>query len=151
MSIFIVYYFKKKTIVFMRRNYQYILFALLIFIVYEVYLIFSFKYVDIQKDLLITNTHKKISLEKMRLEEKKAYFAYVNTLSYKDKVAKQSQNKKNPWENVVFIVSKEEMEQYKKIDIQGEILKEREPKWPTYGMSNHQKWVYVLLKIDLRD
>jgi len=80
----------------MRKHFQYILFFLSILIVYELYLIISFKYVDIQKDLIITNTQKDIIDRKEILQNKKDYFAYINTNAYKDKIAKSSQNKKNP-------------------------------------------------------
>ncbi len=135
----------------MRKHFQYILVFLSLVIVYELYLIFSFKYVDIQKDMIIENVESDINKLKSSIELKKQKLAYINTLAYKDKIAKSSQNKKNPWEDVVFIVSKEEAEQYKKIDVQTQIYSEKEIKSPTYGMSNWQKWVFYVLKKDIRD
>jgi len=80
----------------MRKNFQYILFFLSLLIVYELYLIISFKYIDIQKDLMITNIQNEIITRKDILQNKKDYFAYINTNAYKDKIAKSSQNRKNP-------------------------------------------------------
>ena len=80
----------------MRKRYQYILFILIIVIIYELYLIFSFKYIDIQKDSVISMTQNEIASQKSILDEKKKYFDYINSAAYKDKVAKSSQNKKNP-------------------------------------------------------
>jgi hypothetical protein len=80
----------------MRKKYQYILFTLIIIIVYELYLIFSFKYIDIQKDSIIVLTQKEIEQRQKDLAQKKKYFDYVNSQAYKDKVIKTSQNKKNP-------------------------------------------------------
>lgn len=135
----------------MRTRFQYILFLLSILIVYELYLIISFKYIDIQKDLIIVNTQLDINNRKIFLQNKKDYFAYVNTNAYKDKVAKTSQNKKNPWENAIFVVTKEQADQYKKIDIEEQINSEKETRWPTYLMSNPQKWIFYVFKIDIRD
>ncbi|HBY74429.1 TPA: hypothetical protein DEG21_00630 [Patescibacteria group bacterium] len=59
-------------------------------------MIFSFKYIDIQKDSIIVSTQKEIAQRQKDLAQKKKYFDYVNSLAYKDKVIKTSQNKKNP-------------------------------------------------------
>ncbi len=135
----------------MKKRYQYILIALIVIIIYELYLIFSFKYIDIQKDSIITSSEEEISKKKLSLENKKKYFDYINSLAYKDKIAKSSQNKKNIWEEVVFIVSKEEIDQYKKIDIDKQIYAREERRSPTFWMSDWQKWVYHIFKIDPRD
>ncbi|MDD2486989.1 MAG: hypothetical protein PHS92_01305 [Candidatus Gracilibacteria bacterium] len=135
----------------MRKRYQYILSILIIVIIYELYLIFSFKYIDIQKDSIITSTEDRIVKSKEKLEEKKKYFDYINSSAYKDKIAKSSQNKKNPGEDVTFIVTKEEIDQYKKIDVNTQMFQVQEQKGPTYGMSNPQKWIYYIFKFDIRD
>lgn len=135
----------------MRKRYQYILSILIVIIIYELYLIFSFKYVDIQKDGIITMTQNQIEKDKTELEEKKKYFDYINSSAYKDKVAKSSQNKKNKWEEVTFVVTKEEADQYKKIDVNTQMFQAQEQKSPTYWMSNYQKWIFYIFKIDLRD
>ncbi|EKE30064.1 MAG: hypothetical protein ACD_2C00050G0009 [uncultured bacterium (gcode 4)] len=136
----------------MRKQYQYILVWLSLIILYILYLIFSFKYIDIQKDISIDDIGKDIWRRKITIESKKDYLSYINTLAYKDKTAKSSQNKKNPWEEVVFIVTKDELEQYKKLDVQGQMNTDnRDVKWPTYWMSNWQKWIYYILKDDIRD
>lgn len=135
----------------MRKQYQYILVWLSMLIVYMLYLIFSYKYIDIQKDLLITQTEQDIVDRKEVLYEKENYFAYINTNAYKDKVAKTSQNKKNPWEEVVYIVTKDEVDQYKKIETQVQIYSEKEAIKPTYWMSNWQKWIYYIFNTDIRN
>lgn len=135
----------------MRKKYQYILFTLIIIIVYELYLIFSFKYVDIQKDSIIVLTQKEILQRQKDLTQKKKYFDYVNSLAYKDKVIKSSQNKKNPWEDVFFVVTKEDADLYKKINVEKQIYQQNETRWPTYNMSNRQKWIYLIFKVDLND
>jgi len=135
----------------MRKHYQYILVGLSWLIVYMLYLIFSFKYSDIQKDLTILQTEKDIISRNLILKNKENYFAYINTNAYKDKIAKMSQNKKNPWEEVVFIVTKDEVDQYKKIETQDQIYTEKEPVKATFWMSNWQKWIYYVFNTDIRD
>ncbi|EKD65793.1 MAG: hypothetical protein ACD_49C00085G0008 [uncultured bacterium (gcode 4)] len=135
----------------MRKKYQYILFTLIIVIVYELYLIFSFKYIDIQKDSIIVSTQKEIAQRQKDLAQKKKYFDYVNSLAYKDKVIKTSQNKKNPWEEVVFVVTKEDADLYKKIDVEKQIYQQNEARSLTYNMSNWQKWVYYIFRVNLTD
>ncbi|EKE27318.1 MAG: hypothetical protein ACD_3C00225G0021 [uncultured bacterium (gcode 4)] len=135
----------------MRKHFQYILVWLSLIILYILYLIFSFKYIDIQKDLTINGIEHDIWKRKITIESKKDYLSYINTLAYKDKTAKSSQNKKNPWEDVVFIVTKDELEQYKKLDVQAQMNTKRDVKWPTYWMSNWQKWFYHIFKEDIRD
>lgn len=135
----------------MRKHFRYILVSLIFVIVYLLYLIFGFKYIDIQKDYSIIEIEKEITQRKEDLKDKKNYFNYINTLAYKDKIAKMSQNKKNPWEEVVFITSKEEVEQYKKIDTEWQMFKENEVKSKTFWMENRQKWIYIILKKDVRE
>ena len=135
----------------MRKKYQSILLTLIIIIVYELYLIFSFKYIDIQKDSIIVSNQKEIELRQKDLAGKKKYFDYVNSLAYKDKVIKTSQNKKNPGEEVVFVVTKEDADLYKKIDVEKQIYQQNETRWPTYNMSNWQKWIYFIFKVDLSE
>ena len=106
---------------------------------------------DIQKDSIISMTQDAIVLKKQTLDEKKKYFDYINSPAYKDKVAKSSQNKKNPWEDVVFVVTKEEMDQYKNIDVNKQMFEVQQEKGPTYWMSNEEKWIYYIFKIDMRD
>lgn len=135
----------------MRKHYQYTLVFLSVVIVYELYLIFSFKYIDIQKDISINNIKTDISMLETEIDQKKLYFEYINTSAYKDKIAKMSQNRKNPWEEVVFVVSEEKAEQYQKIDIDEQINSQDEIIKPTYWMSNEEKWFYYIFKKDLRD
>jgi ABC-type maltose transport system permease subunit len=79
----------------MKKHYQYIIFLLILIIIYELYLIFSFKYKDIEKDSIITKTQVEIEQYKQNIQERRNYFNYVNTSAYKDQIAKSSQNKKN--------------------------------------------------------
>lgn len=139
-------------ILFMKKRYQYILFCLLLLILYEVYLVVLYKYKDFQINsylLSITGENKKIEES---IEQKKEYLAYARTNAFLDKIAKTSQNKKNPGEEVVVLVTDEEVEEYKRIDtnkqmvggVGKEVLK-------TVGMTNGEKWVYYIFHTDMRN
>lgn len=136
----------------MKKRYQYILFILLVLIVYEVYLVVLYKY----KDFQINSYLSYITIENKKVEEsiekKKEHLAYVKTNAFLDKVAKTSQNKKNPWEEVIILVTNEEVEEYKRIDTNKQmIVWAKQEISKTYGMTNGEKWVYYIFHTDLRN
>ncbi len=135
----------------MKKHYQYIIFILILVAIYELYLIFSFKYVDIEKDYIITNYQLEIAKSKKDIQEKKDYFAYINTAAYKDKIAKLSQNKKNPEEEVIFLVSKDEIDVYSKLEDTVQKFDAYKEELETFGMTNWQKWIYYVFGVDVRD
>lgn len=135
----------------MRKHYQYILVILSLLIVFLLYKIIAFKYLDIQKDIRVKELEESNKQLIINNQEKTTYYSYSNTNAFKDKISKTSQNKKNPWEEVIFIVTKEQEENYKKINIQEQMYAEKEIKKPTYWMSNRQKWVYYIFNKDIRD
>lgn len=85
------------------------------------------------------------------IERKKRYLAYVKTNAYLDRVAKASQNRKNPGEEAVFLVDAEEVKNYSKIDVERNIVGENRKSSPTVGMSNREKWMYYVFKVDPRE
>jgi biopolymer transport protein ExbD len=134
----------------MKKKFQYIVFVLIIIIIYELYLIFSFKYIDLEKDSIILKHKEEIKNTKIYIEKNKDYFAYINTNSYKDYIAKSAQNKKNQEEDVIFIISKEDSINYKEIDTKKQIVYETEVKKETHWMTYFQKWIYYIFNIDIR-
>ena len=136
----------------MKKRYQYILFCLLILIVYEVYLVVLYKYKDFQINSYlsyITTENEKIEES---IEKKKERLAYVKTNAFLDKIAKTSQNKKNPGEEVIVLVTDEEVEEYKRIDTNKQMIggvKQEASK--TLGMTNGGKWIYYIFHIDTRN
>lgn len=136
----------------MKKRYQYILFCLLILIVYEVYLVVLYKYKDFQINSYlsyITTENEKIEES---IEKKKERLAYVKTNAFLDKIAKTSQNKKNPGEEVIVLVTDEEVEEYKRIDTNKQMIggvKQEISK--TLGMTNGGKWMYYIFHIDTRN
>lgn len=136
----------------MKKRYQYILFCLLILIIYEVYLIVLYKYKDFQINSYlsyITSDNGKIEES---IEQKKDRLAYVKTNAFLDQVAKTSQNKKNPGEDVVVFVSNEEVEEYKRIDTNKQMIGGvKQEASQTLGMTNQEKWIYYIFHIDTRN
>lgn len=136
----------------MKKHYQYILFLLLILIVYEVYLVVLYKY----KDFQINSYLSYITMENEKIEEsieqKKQHLAYVKTNAFLDKIAKTSQNQRNPGEEVIVLVTNEEVEEYKRIDTNKQMIggiKQEVSK--TLGMTNGEKWIYYIFHTDLRN
>ena len=135
----------------MRIKSQYILFALILMVVYLIYLIVLYKYRDFQVNSYIDSLLGENTKLEQTIEEKKDYLAHINTNAFLDKVAKTSQNRKNPGEDVVFLVSKDDVEAYKKIDVEKQMMGNDKTVSPTQGMSNYEKWIYFIFKVDLRD
>lgn len=128
---------------------QYILALLLLIIVYEVYLVVYYKYQDFQVNTYMQTLEQENYRLYERTERKKDYFASVQTNAYIDRIMKASQNRKNPGEDVVFLVDEKQVADYKKLDTES-VITDRRPPSPTVGMSNREKWRYYLLNIDAR-
>ena len=80
----------------MKPRYQYVLALLILIAVYEMYLITWYKYKDFQINTYIGVLGVENSKVEANIERKKRYLAYVKTNAYLDRVAKASQNRKNP-------------------------------------------------------
>ncbi|NDK19301.1 hypothetical protein GW819_00490 [Candidatus Gracilibacteria bacterium] len=136
----------------MKKRYQYILFCLLILIVYEVYLVVLYKYKDFQINSYLSYIIAENGKIEESIEQKKERLAYVKTNAFLDKIAKTSQNKKNPGEEVVVLVTDQEVEEYKRIDTNKQMIggaKQEVSK--TLGMTNSEKWIYYIFHIDTRN
>jgi len=136
----------------MKKRYQYILFCLLLLIVYESYLVVLYKYKDFQINSYlsyITGENEKIEES---IEKKKEHLAYVKTNAFLDKIAKTSQNKKNPGEEVIVLVTDEEVEEYKRIDTSKQMIGGGGQKISkTAGMTNGEKWMYYIFDASRAD
>ncbi len=133
----------------MKKRYQYILFCLLILIIYEVYLIVLYKYKDFQINSYLSYIISDNWKIEESIEQKKERLAYVKTNAFLDKVAKTSQNKKNPGEDAVVFVSNEEVEEYKRIDTNKQMIGGiKQEASRTLGMNNQEKWIYHIFHID---
>lgn len=106
----------------MRVKSQYILFGLILVVVYLIYLIVLYKYRDFQVNSYIDTLLSENQKLEQTIQDKKDYLAHINTNAFLDKVAKTSQNRKNPGEDVVFLVSKDDVDTYKKIDVEKQMI-----------------------------
>lgn len=132
----------------MKPRYQYVLALLILIAVYEMYLIVWYKYRDFQINAYIGVLSVENEKIEANIERKKNYLAYVKTNAYLDRVAKASQNRKNPGEEAIFLVDAEDVKNYAKIDVERAIVSEPKKMSPTIGMSNREKWAYYLLRED---
>ncbi len=133
----------------MQLRYQYLLFAMLLAIVYEIYLVGLYKYRDFQVNSYISALVSENAKTADTIERKKEYLAYVKTNAYLDRAAKASQNRKNPGEEAVFLVNEADMKNYARIDVEKTIVPAvRKEASRTAGMSNREKWLYYGLRIE---
>lgn len=136
----------------MKKRYQYILFVLLVLIVYEIYLVVLYKYKDFQINSYLSYITADNGKIEGSIEKKKEHLAYVKTNAFLDKIAKTSQNRKNPGEEVIVLVTDEEVEEYKRIDTNKQMIGGiRQEASKTIGMTNGEKWVYYIFHTDLRN
>lgn len=129
----------------MKNRMRYILGLLILVIVYEVYLVVYYKYQDFRVNTYMRNLEAENARISERIEKKKEYYASVQTNAYLDRIMKSSQNRKNPGEEVLFLVDEKEVSDYKKLNTDEAIMGEKKMQSPTYGMSNSEKWRYYLL------
>ncbi|MDD2515721.1 MAG: hypothetical protein PHF26_00725 [Candidatus Gracilibacteria bacterium] len=131
----------------MSKKYLYILITLIFFSINLIYLIVKEKYQVFKDDQEIqkiqienTETKKKIDFKNDRLLYKKTNASY-------DKIAKNELNRKNPGEEVVVMVSEEDVNNYKKIDVMEQISGKNVPQknLETANMTNLEKRIYYIL------
>ena len=135
----------------MKQRYQYILALLIVVIVYEVYLIVLYNYKDFQINSYISRLEDENTKISKTIDRKKENLALVRTNAFLDRMAKSSQNKKNPGEEAVFLVAENDVKDYKRIDPETIITETPKAVKKTAGMSNIEKWAYYILREDLRD
>jgi len=93
----------------------------------------------------MTYVHSDISATQEAQNKKKTQLTYVKTRAFLDKMIKLSQNKKNPGEEVVFLVSEEDMKNAKDTpQILDKNYSTIASDSKTTGMSNSEKWWYYL-------
>lgn len=129
----------------MRTHFVYILIALVFFILYELYLIGFYKYQDFQINNYVTSLETKNNSIEKRNHEKDLLNTYIRTKAYQSLVAKATQNKKLPGEEVINIVEQSDVEGNAPIDVRQVIYDvKKENDSPTKNMTNPEKWWYML-------
>ena len=134
----------------MRTKYPYVLVILLVIVVYETYLIISYTYEDFRINAYIASLEDENLSYKREIADKERHVAYIRTNAYVDRMAKSSQNRKNPSEEVVFLVDEKQVADTKKIDTFNQITTAPPDKTlsKTAHMTHQEKWWYYLFGVD---
>jgi len=131
---------------------QYIFLFLVVILLYLSFKIFQFEY----KKYTISNYIKEQSIIiediKKYLEETEWTIRYISTRAFKNKILKSEKWMKMKWEEVIVLTSEKLYNKFSgKHIIQNVKITKKEKEYNiTSGMSNFEKWVYFLLKKDLR-
>ncbi len=129
----------------MRTQFIYILIALIGVILYEFYLIGFYKYQDFQTNAYIESLNRVNSDITVRNTWKEDLNSYIRTKAYQTFVAKATQNKKLPWEEVINIINESDIAWNENIDVNEMIFQsKRFEESPTKNMTNQEKWWYIL-------
>ncbi len=129
----------------MRTQFIYILIALIGVILYEFYLIGFYKYQDFQTNAYIESLNRVNSDITVRNTWKEDLNSYIRTKAYQTFVAKATQNKKLPWEEVINIINESDIAWNENIDVNEMIFQSKKAEEsPTKNMTNQEKWWYIL-------
>ena len=119
---------------------------------YMLYLIVSYKYKEYKINTqieFIANLNQNI---KQGIKKAEDIIEYKNTKSYKNKIIKSQQQKKNKWEKLVYLTTEKKYNKYTKevVEevIESEIKNEKEN--IIDSMKNYEKWIYFLFEKDIR-
>ncbi len=130
----------------MNGRFLYILVALIVAILYEFYLIGFYKYQDFQINAYVRSLETMNATIEARNQEKELLNLYIRTKAYQTLVAKSTQNKKLPGEEVINIISENDAQSNAPVDVHEVMFHiQKEENSPTKGMSNPEKWKYYLL------
>jgi hypothetical protein len=126
-------------------RFHYILIALIIIVVYLIYLIGYYKVQEYETDTFMGSLTRANETAKERNREKEFLASYIRTAAYETQVAKATQNRKLPGETVINIVTEEEIASNADIDAQTVIVEGRiASEDPTRDMSNPEKWWWMV-------
>lgn len=114
---------------------------------YFFYLILAFYFNQFQTDhtiATITNKNQELSIRNKRKENTEKY---IHTNAYVSQVAKAMQNKKLPGEEMINIITQEDVDGNANISSQ-EVFANSQKKQedPTLKMSNFERWQYLFKK-----
>lgn len=129
----------------MYSRFHYILIALIAVIIYLFYLIAYHKFHEYQADsseqALRTANHE---IED-RNKHKEAIEKYIHTPAYRTQIAKASQNKRLPGEELINVITQEDVESNVLQDMHDTFTDTPTArKDPTTQMTNPQKWRYLI-------
>lgn len=126
-------------------NRFHIILAIFIFcIMYLLYKIVAFKVEEFRTDNFTDAIIAKNTEIEIRNNKKEATEKYIYTNAYKTQVAKATQNKNLPGEEIINIISQEDMDGNVDLNVNevfSEVTKTQDD--PTLKMSNPEKWQYL--------
>jgi hypothetical protein len=129
----------------MNAKFRYILVALIVILIYEVYIVIRNEYNQYQTNNYVSSLEKINKEIEARNEYKRSLTLYVRTPAYQSYVAKATQNKKLPGEEVTNIISEDTLTQNTTMDVNSVISTVKaEARSPTRNMKNPEKWHYIL-------
>lgn len=132
----------------MASHFRYILVGLIFFLIYEVYLIGYYEFQQYQTNTYVDSLEEINRQITQRNEYKQGLTAYIRTSAYQSFVAKATQNKKLPGEEVTNIVDEENLKANENIDVNEIITSvQKESASPTKNMSNQEKWKYIFFNL----
>lgn len=137
----------------MKKQYTFI--ALIIIMLYMIYLVLSYKYEEYRVYKYTQSLAEINDVYIWQIQTAREVLENKNTRAYKNKVLKSQQGLKNPGEKVVFLITEEKYNKYtqtQNIDqtptgIPEDLLTETSL---IDTMTIYQKWVYFLWKKDIR-
>ena len=126
-------------------RFHYILILLVAIVVYLIYLIGYYKVQEYGTDAFMESIRVAGKNAEDRIASKEFLAAYIRTRAYETQVAKATQNKKLPGEEVINIVTEEEVSSNADIDTRTTIAGiQAVAEDPTKGMDNPRKWWWMI-------
>lgn len=128
----------------MYSRFHYILIGLIGIIVYLFYLIAYYKFNQFQTDHFIETIINNNAEITERNIQKEAIEQYIHTPAYQTQVAKATQNKKLPGEEIINVVRQEDLDGNKELDINTALAPtQRRTEDVTLNMTNPERWIYL--------
>lgn len=131
----------------MHTRFRYILIGLIVLIVYLLYLISYYKFNQFKTDNFITAIENKNTQIQQENEWKDLIEEYIHTKAYQTLIAKATQNKKLPGEEIINVITQEDVDGNKDVGLNSTIeWIQKRTEDPTNNMSNPEKWIYLIEK-----
>lgn len=129
----------------MYSRFHYILITLIIVSIYLIYLIGYYTLQQFQTSSFMESMQAANSRTLSRNREKEFLAVYIHTPAYQSQVAKATQNRKLPGEDVINIIRSDVIEWNRDIN-SATVIKEARNREddPMRNMTNPQKWWYLL-------
>ncbi len=130
----------------MASHFRYILVLLVFSLIYLIYLIGYYEFQQYQTSTYVGTLEEMNTQISTRNDIKQELTSYIRTNAYQTYVAKATQNKKLPGEEVTNIVDQANLSSNEDINVNDVIATiQKKEASPTKNMTNTEKWKYVFL------